>query len=91
VVKIFGDFPFMLSLVEAFLGFFSRIIFVFLRGLDSGSAWHGVHGWSIRGLCITSSPGAINLIGYFAMMERRKGYSVSGSALPCPPITCHWE
>jgi hypothetical protein len=25
VVKIFGDFPFMLSLVEAFLGFFSRI------------------------------------------------------------------
>jgi hypothetical protein len=27
VVKIFGDFPFMLSLVEAFLGFFSRINF----------------------------------------------------------------
>jgi hypothetical protein len=25
VVKIFGDFPFMLSLVEAFLRFFSRI------------------------------------------------------------------
>jgi hypothetical protein len=27
VVKIFGDFPFMLSLVEAFLGFFSRIFY----------------------------------------------------------------
>ena len=32
--EIIGDFPFMLSLVEAFIGFFSRITFQTLTPFD---------------------------------------------------------
>jgi hypothetical protein len=52
-----------------------------LCGLYIGSAWHGAHGWSIRGRSITSLPGAINV----------KGDWVSGSAIPGPPNTFYWE
>jgi hypothetical protein len=32
------------------------------------AVWHGARGWSIRGLCITSLPGGINVKGYFVMI-----------------------
>jgi hypothetical protein len=41
VVKIFGDFPFVLSLVEAFLGFFSRISIVMANAPPSEIARKG--------------------------------------------------
>jgi hypothetical protein len=64
---------------------------LFLRGLYTASVWHGALGSSIRGLCITPLPGAINVKGNFAMMERYKEYRISGDALPCPPYTRYWE
>jgi hypothetical protein len=44
-IEIIGDFPFMLSLVEAFLGFFSGILFLreltILAHTSRGTAWQG--------------------------------------------------
>ena len=40
-VEIFGDFPFMLSLVDAFIGFFSRIVFCYLLAVVLLALNHG--------------------------------------------------